>query len=426
MQKNKFDISIIIVHYNVKKELFECINSIYKSGTIVNFEIIVVDNDEIKAIKDELKEKFPKVKYIENKNTGWGGGINKGLEDAKGKYIYLLNPDTIVQPEAINNAFSFIEKTPNAGVVSSLLLDINKKTYPLQGTKLLNPVNAIFSLSFINKFFPNNPISKSFWMKGRSKSQIKAVESATLSAALIKKEVLLKAGKFDEGYFLYYEEYDLGKRIKKLGLTNYIIPNSKVIHIWEASTSKTGRVNEFIKNSRQYYFKKYYGVFIAKFVEFFLSFGKREALFSSVLFGILLLGSFLRLNQLDRYTSFIGDQAWFYISARDLIVNFNVPLLGITSSHTWIHQGPLWTYMLAPILLLFNFSPIGGFYLSAFIGIISILASYKLASEFFSRRLGIIFALLFATSPLVVFHSRFAYHTSPISLLVLLLFYSFI
>lgn len=421
--KNEVDISIIIVHYNVKKELFDCINSIYKSKPKVSFEIIVVDNDEVKVIEKDLKIKFPQVLYVKNSNNGWGGGVNKGLEYAKGKYIYLLNPDTLFINNALDKVYEFAKNNSNVGVVSSLLFDKNKKIYPLQGTKLLNPLNAIFSLSFINKFFPNNLISKKFWMRGWNKNKIMQVESATLSAALIKKDLLIEVGKFDENFFLYYEEYDLAKRLKKLGYKNFIVPTSKVIHFWEVSTKKTGRTSEFIEKSRKYYFEKHYGRLAAYFVEFFLSFDKKSVIKLLFILGILLVASFLRLHKISEYSPFIGDQAWFYISARDMLVSGQIPLLGITSSHTWIHQGPLWTYILAPALLVSGFNPISGVYLSAGIGILTVLLAYVVGNRLMSYKFGLIFSFIFAVSPLVVFHSRFAYHTTPIPLFVLLLLY---
>jgi len=423
MKKTNPIISVIIVHYNVKNELFDCITSINKSKPKVSFEIIVVDNDEVKVIRKDLVSKFPKVKYIENINNGWGGGINKGLKYAKGGYIYLLNPDTLFINNALDSVYEFAKNKSNVGIVSSLLFDKNKKVYSIQGTKLLSPLNAIFSLSFINKFFPNNPISKKFWMRGWDKRKVKQVESATLSAALIKKEVLKKAGGFDENFFLYYEEYDLCRRLRKLGYKNYIIPSSKVIHLWEVSAIQTGRTNEFIENSRKYYFKKYYGKLTAGLVELVLSLNKKKIFSSLSVFGILLVGSVLRFDRLSLYTPFIGDQAWYYISARDMLISGQIPLLGIASSHPWIHQGPLWTYILAPTLLVSNFNPISGVYLSAGIGVFTVLVAYLIGSRLISFKFGLLFSFIFAVSPLVVFHSRFAYHTTPIPLFVLLLFY---
>lgn len=288
MQQSNVKISIIIVHYNVKKELFECIQSIYDSNPKVSYEILVVDHDEEKVIEKELSKKFPEVVYIKNKNVGWGGGVNAGFTYACGEYIYFLNPDTIIVDDAIDKLYSFITKNQRVGIASSMLLDTNRKSYELQGTRFLNPFNAIIVFSFLNKFFPWNPVSKSFWLREWDKKEAKIVEIAPLSAALVPKHVFEKVGGFDEKFFLYFEEYDFGRKIAKLGYTSFIVPQSKVVHIWEVSTKKTGKMNIFIQKSRQYYFEKYYGVIIALLVEFFVSIGKKRLFILSFLLILIL------------------------------------------------------------------------------------------------------------------------------------------
>ena len=139
---------------------------------------------------------------------------------------------------------------------------------------------------------------------------------------------------------------------------------------------------------------------------------------------ILILGAFLRFEKLDSLMPFIGDQGWFYLSARDMILTGNIPLVGITSSHTWLHQGPLWTYMLAAALFVSNLNPLSGVILSSLIGTITIFIVYRIGSDFFSAKVGLAASLLYATSPLVIIHARMPYHTSPIPVFVALLFYS--
>src|SRR3990167_5899378 len=139
---------------------------------------------------------------------------------------------------------------------------------------------------------------------------------------------------------------------------------------------------------------------------------------------IVLIGVFLRFDRIDTLMMFMGDQGWFYISARDMVLNGNIPLVGITSSHTWLHQGPLWTYMLAAALFVSNFNPLSGVILSSLIGTITIFIVYRIGSDFFSAKVGLAASLLYATSPLVIIHARMPYHTSPIPVFVALLFYS--
>ena len=154
----------------------------------------------------------------------------------------------------------------------------------------------------------------------------------------------------------------------------------------------------------------------------------REYAYKFLLSCVLIIGAFLRFARLSTLMAFIGDQGWFYLSARDLLLTWNIPLVGITSSHTWLHQGALWTYMLAPILWLFNFNPVGGAYLAVVLGIISIIAIYIVGKDLSkNEETGLIAAFLFATSPLVIIHSRIPYHTAPIPLATLLfIFFMFV
>ncbi len=148
-----------------------------------------------------------------------------------------------------------------------------------------------------------------------------------------------------------------------------------------------------------------------------------------ILFLILLLGGFLRFYALNDQMHMISDQGWFFLSAKELLVDGKVPLVGITSSHTWLHQGPIWTYLLAGILWIGNFNPISAGYFSVLLDLLTVFTIYKVSKELFSRNIGLVSALLYATSPLIIIHSRMPYHTSPIpllSILFLLFFYRWI
>lgn len=145
---------------------------------------------------------------------------------------------------------------------------------------------------------------------------------------------------------------------------------------------------------------------------------------SIAIFLILCIASFLRLYKITTLIPFIGDQGWFFLSARDIILTGDVPLVGITSSHTWLHQGALWTYILAGALWFGEFHPLSGVFLTAIIGVVTTYLMYAFGKKIFSARVGLIAALLYATSPLIIIHSRMSYHTSPIPLFTLLLIYA--
>ncbi len=413
-------ISIIIVHYHVKKELFDCIQSIIDSHPRTRYEIIVVDNDEIKTLKKDLLKKFSKVTYIPNENKGFGQGNNIGSEQAKGNYLFFLNPDTIVFKNTIDVLYQFLKKNKSAGVVAPFLIHENKKPFEQQGVKELTPLRAIFSISIINKIFPNNPVAKKYFIQW-NKIETKEVDVVPGTAFLISSELYASVKGFDENFFLYFEEFDLCKRIKDKGLRLFIKPNAKIIHLWERSTKTRNDISKIFKESRFYYFKKHFGMLQAIFTEAFLRISK----YAIILFLIVLLAIFLRLYKLNLYMPFIGDQAWFFISARDMLLTGHIPLVGIASSHPWLHQGALWTYILAVILVIGHFNPFAGAYFTISLGILTIVLLYIFGSQMFSRRIGLFASLFYATAPFMILNDRQAYHTSLIPILTLLLFYAF-
>lgn len=415
-------VSIIIVHYHVEKQLLACIRSMYAQKTTYPFEIIVVDNDEKQSIEKKLLQTFPKVVYIKNeKNSGYSGGNNVGGKYAKGTFLFFLNPDTIFDTPVVDQLVEFLEKHNKVGIVAPLLLDKNKKPYPLQGAQELTPKRAIFSLSFLQKLLPKNRIANAYWNKDWDKKDTREVDVVPGSAFLIRKNLFEKLGGFDEKYFLYFEEHDLCNRVKAEGYASVMIPGAKIIHFWGESTKRSEKnIKEIFQKSRFYYFRKFYGLPSALLTEGVLRFSK-ETIILSIILGIAL---FLRFYRLDTLMLFIGDFAWFYFSARDWLLSGHMPLVGIASSHPWIHQGAFWTYLLSIALLVGNFNPLSGGYLAAIIGVLTVIVLYYSTEKMFGIKIALFASAFFATSPLVVIGSRLPYHTAPIPLFVMLYIYS--
>lgn len=411
-------VSIIIVNYLVKESLFDCIKSIISSKPVTPYEIIVVDNDENKTIKNELVKNFPKVVYIPNENRGFGEGNNVGALRAKGEYLFFLNPDTKVLNQVIDNLVKFLNKNREVGIAAPLLNGHDNKPYQ-QGSLELTPVRGIISLSFLNKLFPNNPVSKKYFLGDWNKKTVKEVDVIPGTAFMIRKKIFNNIGGFDEKFFLYFEEFDLCKRVKRLGYKIFINPGAKVIHYWGESTKKRKDIDKIFMESRFYYFKKHFGVSTAVFTEILLRINKYHIL----LFIILMAGIILRLYRIQETMLFISEQGWFYLSARDLVLNGNIPLVGIASSHPWLHQGAFWTYMMAGVFWLTGFNPLNGAYLSILLDITAAIFLYKLAINLFKKSTGLIAVLLYATSPLIISNARMPYHTNPIPLFTILFIY---
>src|SRR3989344_2569618 len=139
---------------------------------------------------------------------------------------------------------------------------------------------------------------------------------------------------------------------------------------------------------------------------------------------ILSVGAFLRFYELSEIMTFISDIGWFYISARDLIINHEIPLVGIESSRPWLHQGAIWTYILAIILWISNFNPVAPAYITALIDIATLLIVFVFSFKLFGKNIGLISSLFYATSPLIITSAQTPYHTSLIPFFTILLIVS--
>ncbi|HSX09758.1 MAG TPA: glycosyltransferase [Candidatus Saccharimonadales bacterium] len=422
MQKKKIDVSIIIVHYHAKKVLFDSIRSIFASSPEVSYEIIIVDNDEKQTINKDLLKLSPKIVYIKSLgNFGFGAGNNLGAQQAKGEYLCFVNPDTLVVDKTIDKLYNTAQKEKKIGIVSAVLLNPKNNEPEILASSTLTPLRAIFSFSFIHTLFPNNPIAKDFFSYNKDIKNTKQTDAVPLGAAMIKRTLFEKIQGFDEKFFLYFEEFDICKRVNELGYKNYISKEAKIIHLGgKGGTERVHNLSSIFLQSRFYYFSKHFGFIPAILTEFVLRLSKYSILF----FLSFLVSLFLLTYRLPDLMSFIGDQAWFYMSARDMLLTGHIPLVGITSSHVWLHQSAYWTYMLAGMLWLFHFNPVSGAYFTVLIGLVTMYLIYKIGSEMFSKRVGLISSVFYATSPLIIFNNRMPYHTFPIALLTLLLFYT--
>lgn len=411
-------LSIIIVNYKVKKDLIKCLDSIKDKIRNISYEIIIVENDVNTDLSRKLS-KYKKVKYLKaNRNLGFGGGNNFGSREASGDFLFFLNPDTIINEGNISELLSVFDNK-KVGMLSPLLLDTKEIPLKRQGTKKLDPKNALFALSFLSKVLPYNPIADDFWIKNRKWDELQKVESIPGSAFIIRRSVFEKVGGFDEQFFLYFEEDDLCNRISSLGFEMYIDPRFKIVHKIGSSTEKQiDTITEF-KKSRYIYFRKYYGVFTAEVLKYALSINSSIILFSTIFLVALLA----RLYKIRDLMIFISDQGWFYISAQKLVSGLEFPLVGITSSHTWLHQGAYWTYILAVGQLLFGFDPVVGSYIAVVFGLFTLVLLFLILKNLFNVKVALIASFIYATSPLMIVYDRFSYHTNPIPLFVLIMFY---
>lgn len=413
-------LSVVYVYYNTPNEIEKSIETLKRSLGKIPYEVIIVDNASSWGIPEELID-LPNIKFIKNNvNYGYGKGLNQGAKIAQGEYLLLVNPDVEFTKNSMDELLTRMVEDPKIGVIGPQLTD--GKGMILQSISgVPSLLRSLFVFSFIAKIWPNNPFLIKYHNLDLDRNEEHEVDVVSGACMLVRKSCFDEVSGFDERFFMYFEEADFCLRIKKEGYKILYVSKAKIIHLVGKSNQNKEWIRKTFEQSRFKFLKKYHGVIQAVLGELLLKFFN----FGNLLLLIILsLSAFLNLYQIGERMIFIGDQGWFYLSARDMLIEGQIPLVGIASSHPWLHQGPLWTYLLALILWIFNYNPLSGGYFTALLGVVTVLIVYKLGKDLFSKRVGLISALLYSTSPLVVIASQMPYHTSLIPLFTLFFFLS--
>lgn len=232
------DVSVIIVNYNTKDILADCLLSIREKTSGVEYEVIVVDNDSKDGSQQLLKEQFPWIKLIEIKeNLGFGKANNLGMNNALGKYFFLLNSDTLLVNNAIKEFFDYAEANPGFGALGSVLLGQDMQPchsygkFPTPVRTLKNVVAKYLRFLKEKKHLHPDLITKPL-----------EVEYITGADLWISRKVFEETGGFDPEYFMYFEESDWQFRMNKLGLKRIVIPGPKIIHLEGGSDSSKSHI----------------------------------------------------------------------------------------------------------------------------------------------------------------------------------------
>ena len=252
-------LSIVIVNYNVRYYLEQCLLSVEKALTGVGGEVFVVDNNSTDDSMSYLKGKFPWVRYIENKeNVGFSRANNKALREARGEYVLLLNPDTFIGERTLRECIDFMDKTPKAGMCGVGMLKVDGSFAPESRRGVPTPFVAFCKMTGLGSLFPKSRLFGRYYMQYLNKQSINPIEIVSGAFMFIRKEALDKVGLLDETFFMYGEDIDLSYRVLKAGYQNYYIP-TQILHYKGESTKKDSikYVNTFYK-AMVIFFKKHF------------------------------------------------------------------------------------------------------------------------------------------------------------------------
>lgn len=250
------DLSIIIVSWNTKNLLFNCLKSVFKYTDGLNFEVIVVDNNSSDGSQEMVKRDFPKAILISNKeNRGYVRANNQGIKIAKGNYIMLLNSDTLIKGNEFLKMVNYLKNKPEIGVLGPRLLNEDNSLQP-SGTPLPSLKNFFFTGLKIYRLWKKNP----FFEKFRDYSQIKEVGVIPGSCFLTSREVINKVGMLDENIFAFWEDADFCKRVYDNGFKILYFPEAKITHLWGKSFKQVSDFTYSLgQKSQYYYFLKHKG-----------------------------------------------------------------------------------------------------------------------------------------------------------------------
>ena len=237
------DLSVIIVNYNVKFFLEQCLHSVYKSVSGIKGEVIVIDNNSVDGSCQMVQEKFPDVLLISNKkNLGFSKANNQGFAIAQGKYVLVLNPDTVVQEDTFKKCFDFMESHPKAGSLGVKMIDGKGTFLPESKRSLPTPLVSFFKIFGLASLFPKSKIFGRYHLGFLDYNKTHKVEILSGAFMFVRKSVLNETGYFDESFFMYGEDIDLSYRIILAGYENYYFSETTIIH-YKGESTKKGSIN---------------------------------------------------------------------------------------------------------------------------------------------------------------------------------------
>lgn len=240
------DISVIIVSYNVRHFLEQCLLSVRKASKDTSCEVFVVDNNSADGSCSMVRGEFPEVKLLMNQeNRGFSAANNQALKLTQGRFILLLNPDTIVEEDTFKRCLEFMADHPDAGIAGVKMIDGKGRFLPESKRGIPTPETAFYKIIGFSRLFPKSEKFNRYYLGNHDNNNTCRAEIISGAFMFIRREAFLKAGFLDEDFFMHGEDIDYCYRVLHQGYNNYYFPGTKIIHYKGESTRKEG-LNVFI------------------------------------------------------------------------------------------------------------------------------------------------------------------------------------
>ncbi|MEC0106166.1 glycosyltransferase family 2 protein [Paenibacillus taichungensis] len=261
------DVSIIIVNYNTRKLTLDCLASVYDSLTSFHYELIVVDNASRDGSVEAIRDEYPDVRLIANRdNTGFAVANNQGMKIAKGRYILLLNSDTVVQPDTLEIMLGFMDRHPEMGASGCKVILPDGSLDKACKRGFPTPAASFYYAFGFSRLFPDRPKFNQYQLGHLSPDNEYPIDCLVGAFILVRREVIEQVGGLDETFFMYGEDVDWCYRIKEAGWGIYYYPRTYIVHYKGASARRKPMkiIYEFHRAMwvfhRKHYAKRY-GIF---------------------------------------------------------------------------------------------------------------------------------------------------------------------
>lgn len=252
-------LSVIIVNYNVKYYLEQCLESVRRASQGLQVEVLVVDNRSTDGSVAYLRERFPEVIFVENEeNVGFSRANNQAIRQSRGEYVLLLNPDTIVGEDTLRRLVEFMDTHPQAGGAGSYMLNTNGTFAPESRRGLPTPFVAFCKMAGLSALFPKSRLFGRYYMRYLDENETNEIEVMSGACMMLRREALDKVGLLDEDFFMYGEDIDLSYRILQGGYKNYFLPVRMLHYKGESTVKNSYRYTYTFYRAMRLFFRKHY------------------------------------------------------------------------------------------------------------------------------------------------------------------------
>lgn len=256
----EIDLAIIIVAYNARGLLDECLASLFLHAQGIDFDVFVVDNASRDGSAELMEEKYPQAILIRNPvNLYFTKANNQAIQQSRGRYVLLLNPDTVVQSDAIQQMVKFMDAHPDAAACTPKLLNPDGSLQP-SCMKIPTRLYGVCQALLLNNLLPNNPVNRNIQYADWDRHDIREVEVGGGACLMVRRKAIQAVGLLDEGFKMYYEETDWCWRLRQAGWKIYYLPDARIIHHLAGTSRGHPHMRRINHQSFLLFYRKHYGI----------------------------------------------------------------------------------------------------------------------------------------------------------------------